>query len=314
MKLSDFKLSAKDFGKFGQGLQRPECVWVDSDGVWASDLRGGVAHVQDRAKPRMVGTGIAEPNGFSRMPDGSFVVAGIGDGRLYRISPDGVTHILLDSFGGKPLGAVNYACADGLYRIWLSIMTRAPRWHDALTHPQPDGYILRIEGDACEIVADGLDLTNEVKVSPDRRHLYAAETLACRIVRFPIRPDGSLGDKEIVGPESLGRCALPDGFTFDPWGNIWVTIINQNALFVIDKQGDVHVVFRDMNEVAVEAMAAAMDQHASTVDHLAACTTKSGPLQLPTSLAFGSADGRTAYVGTVVSDHLPTFHLPESLE
>jgi hypothetical protein len=69
-----------------------------------------------------------------------------------------------------------------------------------------------------------------------------------------------------------------------------------------------------MNEVAIEAMAAAMDQHASTVDHLAACTTKSGPLQLPTSLAFGGAGGRTAYVGTVVSDHLPTFRLPESLE
>lgn len=314
MKLSDFKLTEKDFGTFGQGLQRPECVWVDGDGVWASDLRGGIARVADQAEPRIVGTGIAEPNGFSRMPDGSFVVAGIGDGRLYRISPDGGTRILLQSFAGRPLGAVNYACADGRDRIWLSVMTRAARWHDALTQQQPDGYILRIEGGVREIVADGLDLTNEVKVSPDGRHLYAVETMACRIIRFPIRPDGSLGNKEIVGPESLGRCALPDGLTFDAWGNIWVTIINQNALFVIDKNGDMHVVFRDMNEAAVAEMAGAMDRHASTVDHLAACTTQSGPLQLPTSLAFGGADGRTAYVGTVVSDHLPTFRLPESLE
>jgi len=314
MKLSDFKLTTKDFATFGQGLQRPECVWVDRDGVWASDLRGGIAQVRDGAEPRVLGRGIGEPNGFSRGPDGSFVVAGIGDGGLYRISPDGQTHKLLDSFGGKPLGAVNYACADGPDRIWLSVMTRAPRWHDALAQQQPDGYILRIESGVCEIAADGLDLTNEVKVSPDGRYLYAAETMACRLVRFAIRPDGSLGNKEIVGPESLGRCALPDGFTFDAWGNIWITIINQNALFVIDKQGDVHIVFRDMNEMAVEAMAAAMERHQSTVDHLAACTTENGPLQLPTSLAFGGVDGRTVYVGTVVSPHLPTFRLPAGLE
>ena len=314
MKLSDFKLTAKDFGTFGRGLQRPECVWTDRDGVWASDQRGGIAHVKENSEPTILGTGIVEPNGFSRRPDGSFVVAGIGDGGLYVISPGGETCKLLDSFGGSPLGAVNYACADGPGRIWLSVMTRAPRWHDALTQQKPDGYILRIEGGDCEIVADGLDLTNEVKVSPDGRYLYAAETLACRMVRFAIRPNGSLGNKEVVGPETLGRAALPDGFTFDAAGNIWLTIINQNALFVIDKHGDVHVVFRDMNEAAVGAMAAAMDRHDSTVEHLAACTTETGPLQLPTSLAFGGADGRTVYVGTVVSGHLPTFRLPEMLE
>jgi sugar lactone lactonase YvrE len=314
MKLCDFKLTAKDFGRFGQGLQRPECVWADAEGVWTSDLRGGVAQVKDGSDPDILGSGIVEPNGFSRCPDGSFVVAGIGDGGLYRIFPDGRTHKLLDNFAGKPLGAVNYACADGPDRIWLSVMTRAPRWHDALTRQEPDGYILRVENGGCEIVADGLDLTNEVKVSPDGRYLYAAETAACRMVRFPIRADGSLGDKEIAGPQSLGRAALPDGFTFDAAGNIWVTIINQNALFVIDKRGDVHVVFRDLNAAAVEAMAAAMERRASTVDHLAACTTENGPLQLPTSLAFGGADGRTVYVGTVTADHLPVFRLPESLE
>ena len=43
MKLSDFKLTAADFGTFGVGLERPECVWTDHNGVWVSDARGGVA-------------------------------------------------------------------------------------------------------------------------------------------------------------------------------------------------------------------------------------------------------------------------------
>lgn len=315
MRLSDFKLTAKDFGTFGRGLQNPECVWVDRDGIWASDLRGGVARVAANVDGGLLGSGIGQPNGFSRRPDGSFIVAGIGDGKLYRIAPTGETRVLLDRFDGKPLGAVNYACADGPDRIWMSVMTRHPQWHDALTTPQGDGYILRVENDGarCEIVADGLDLTNEVKVSPDGQFLYAAETMGCRVVRFPIRRDGSLGQKESVGPESLGDDALPDGITLDAMGNVWVTIINQNGLFVIDKHGDVHAVYRDVNEEAVKTLAAHMDRRASTVDQLAACASQNGPIPLPTSVAFGGPDGRTVYVGTLTLTHLATFQLPKDL-
>jgi gluconolactonase len=316
MRLSDFKLTAGDFGIFGRDLQRPECVWIDSDGIWTSDTRGGVSQVTEHAGPRLLGSGIAEPNGFSRRPDGSFVVAGIGDGGLHLIAPDGKTRALLDRFDDKPLGAVNYACADGQDRIWLSVMTRALPWHAALTSTHIDGYILRVDGDGerCEIVADGLDLTNEVKVSPDGEYLYAVETFGCRIVRFPLRRDGSLGRKEIVGPESLGRGAFPDGITFDRWGNIWVTVINQNGLFVIDRHGASHIVYRDMDEEAVAIIAGAVEHRNGVVDQLAACASESGPLQLPTSVAFGGPDGRTAYVGSVMAPHLATFRLPERLD
>lgn len=43
MRLGDFKLAAADFGRLGHGLHRPECVWVDADGIWVSDARGGVS-------------------------------------------------------------------------------------------------------------------------------------------------------------------------------------------------------------------------------------------------------------------------------
>jgi sugar lactone lactonase YvrE len=263
----------------------------------------------------VIGSGIVEPNGFSRRPDGSFVVAGIGDGKLHLISPNGQTRTLLDNIDGKPLGAVNYACADGPERIWLSVMTRHPQWHGALTSQKHDGYIIRVDGNGarCEIVADGLDLTNEVKVSADGHYLYAAETLGCRIVRFPIQPGGSLGPKELVGPESLGRGALPDGITLDAMGNVWVTIINQNGLFVIDKHGQSHIVYRDMNEEAVEVLAVGVEQRNGTVDHLVACASQNGPIPLPTSIAFGGPEGRTAYVGTLSLPHLATFQLPKDL-
>lgn len=316
MRLADFKLAVTDFGRVGTGLERPECVWIDAGGVWVSDARGGVSHLAADGTPGLIGSGIHEPNGFSRRPDGSFVVAAIGDGGLYRISSQGKTRKLLDRFEGRSLGAVNYACADGNDRIWLSVMTRGLPWHTALTARSADGYILRIEdqGVRCEIAADGLDLTNEVKLSPDGRHLYAVETLGSRVVRFAIHRDGSLGSREAVGPASLGHDVLPDGITFDAFGNLWITVINQNGLFVIDRHGEVHVVYRDLNPRAVEVLAEAVAQRNGTVGQLAACAAVSGPLKLPTSVAFGGPDGRTAYVGSVGLSHLATFRLPDSLE
>ena len=314
MKLSDFQLTAADFATFGQGLERPECVWVDRDGVWVSDARGGVARVGADGRPELLGSGIVDANGFSRRPDGSFVVAGIGDGKLHLIAPDGTTRTLLDRFDGKPLGAVNYACADGQDRIWLSVMTRGNPWHTAMTTKHVDGYILRVDGDGarCEIVADGLDLTNEVKVSADGRYLYGVETFGCRIVRFPIRLNGSLGQKESVA--SLARDVSPDGITFDEFGNIWITVINQNGLYVLDRRGDVHVVYRDPNAQAVAVLADAVERRSGSVEQLAACAAVDGPLRLPTSVAFGGPDGRTAYVGNVALPHLSTFRLPIRLE
>lgn len=310
-----FELTAADLVPYGQGLQRPECVWIDRDGVWASDSRGGVCRVHADREATVLGTGIADPNGFSRRPDGSFVVAGLSDGRLYQIAPDGRTRVLLESIGGAPLGAVNYACSDGPRRIWLSVMTRHLPWVPALQSRLRDGYILRIDDDGAhaEIVADGLDLTNEVKVSPDGRYLYAVETLGCRIVRFPIRHDGALGAKELVGPDSLGRGALPDGLTFDPAGNIWITIISRNAVHVIDREGMVHVVYSDPNAAAVEAIASAVEQRTGTLDHLLDCMKVEGPLRLPTSLAFGGPDGRTGFLGSVGLPHLLTFRVPSGL-
>jgi len=313
--ISAFKLTAADFVPYGHALQRPECVWIDREGVWASDARGGVSRVRADRESEVLGTGIADPNGFSRRPDGSFVVAGLSDGRLYQITPDGRTRVLLESIDGRPLGAVNYACSHGPQRIWLSVMTRHLPWVPAMQSAKADGYILRIDRDdaRAEIVADGLDLTNEVKVSPDGRHLYAVETLGCRIVRFPIRADGSLGVRERVGPASLGRGALPDGLTFDAAGNIWVTIISQNAIHVIDREGAVHVVYSDANAAAVESIACAIAQRTGTLEHLLACMAVAGPLRLPTSLAFGGPDGRTAFLGSVGLTHMLSFRAPVEL-
>jgi gluconolactonase len=234
-------------------------------------------------------------------------VAGLDDDTVYEVKPNGDTSVLLENVDGRSIGAANYPCADG-DRIWISIMTTDSPWDEALREPAK-GQILLLDAAGARVVADDLLLTNEVKVSPDGQFLYAAESRRCRIVRFPIHADGSLGDREVVGPTHLGDGAFPDGFTFDGDSNIWVTIICRNGIYVITADGELHIVYEDVNEPALGALLDATADDRATVEMMGACAT-SGPLILPTSLAFGGSDGRDVYVGSLGSDHLVTFRSP----
>jgi sugar lactone lactonase YvrE len=299
------RLDTSDLGSFGSGLTRPECVWIDSDGIWASDNSlGGVINVSTGHK---LGSGIVEPNGFSRRQNGTFVVAGLVDHRVYEIAPDGTTRVLAAEVDGRPLGVVNCATVDHLDRVWVSVMTDRANWHDAFG-AGPEGYIVRIDRTGVHRVAGGLHLTNEVKLGPDRRYLYAAESLARRIVRFPIQEDGSLGPRELVGPADLGHGAFPDGFAFDAEGRIWVTLITRNALAFIDQAGQLHTVYEEANAAALDRLMEAFNTGKATRELMAGCI--GSHLKLPTSIAFGGKDGGTAYVGSLAGTTLATFAVP----
>jgi len=306
-KLRNFTLSPRDLAVFGSGLTRPECVRADQEGVWASDDRGGIARVTQSGVAELRGRGVYEPNGYSRTPDGAFIVAGLKDNKVFRIDRAGRVSVVIDEFEGKPLGTVNTAWADAAGRIWVSMMTRQERWFQAL-NSKPDGYIILMEHGRARIVADELHLTNEIKVHPNGQYLYGVETLGKRIFRFAIGVNGDLGHKEIFGPADLGHGALPDGFIFDRDGNVWVTIISRNGIVIVSADGETHTIYEEPNLAAVDAMVTALEQKTATPEHLIACAGKK--LNLPTSLSFGGADGRTVYVGSLALPHLITFQAP----
>lgn len=305
--LQSFTLRPENLAVYGAGLTRPECVRADHEGVWASDDRGGIARVTQQGVAELRGSGVYEPNGYSRTSDGAFIVAGLKDNKVFRIDPSGRVSVILDRFQGRPLGTVNTAWSDAQGRIWVSMMTRQERWFHAL-NSTPDGYILLIEEGRARIVADELHLTNEIKVHPNGQYLYGVETLGKRVFRFPITPSGDLGPKQIFGPEDLGHGALPDGFNFDQDGNVWVTIVARNGIMVISQSGETHTIYEEPQERAVDLMVTALDQKNATAEHLIACA--GAKLTLPTSLAFGGHDRRTVYVGSLGLPHLVTFQSP----
>ena len=83
--------------------------------------------------------------------------------------------------------------------------------------------------------------------------------------------------------------------------------LNNVTLFILK--------YRDPNKAAVDVLADAVERRNGSVEQMAECLNVNGPLKLPTSVAFGGADGRTVYVGSVGGlPHLSTFRLPEHLE
>jgi sugar lactone lactonase YvrE len=308
--IKDFTLDIEQLGRTGEGLVRPESVVAEPDGtLWASDGRGGVSRIAPDGTETFVDGWGGEPNGLAIDPDGNLVTANIALGRVQRMGRDGsAAGTLIESVDGQRLTSANFVFYDSRDRLWITCLTREDSWWPACADPRPDGFVVLVDERGARIVADGIYATNEARLDADERWLYVAETMKARILRFPVLADGSLGEREVFGPDGLGLGAYVDGFTFDADGNLWVATVVRNGLGILTPDGDWHVVFEDPRE---DLLVAFQDKLADGTVTPADMMAAAGPrLQFPTSVAFGGEDLRTAYVGSLAMSYLPTFRSP----
>lgn len=308
--IKEFRLDLSDLTHTGHDLVRPESVLAQPDGtLWTSDGRGGVSRINPDGSQQFIdGLGGTEPNGLAMEDDGSLIVANLGLSKVQKLHPDGQVEDFLTEVDGVSITTPNFVFLDSRNRLWLSVMTREHHWWPAAASPRPDGYIVLVDEKGPRIVADGLFLTNEIRLDAAEEYLYVVETIMNHILRFRVQPDGSLTDKEIFGPNNLGMGAAIDGFTFDVEGNLWVTLVLRNGLGIITTDGDYHVVFEDPREDVLKSFE---EKIASGTAEPNDMLMAAGPtLQFITSLAFGGPDLRTAYLGSLGMSTLPTFKSP----
>jgi sugar lactone lactonase YvrE len=287
-RIADFVLKAADFGSYAQGLRRPECIIAEPDGtLFVSDNPDGVLRISPDGGRSCLGAMAGVPNGHAMDADRNLIVTDIENGLLWKIGQDGRQEIVLRDIAGVPLGAVNFVMIDSLGATWVTVSTRTRPRSEALSQPRADGYIIKIDSDGPRIVADGIYFTNEIRIDRTRSFLYVAETARGRILRLPLDPAGLPGAPQVFGPATLFSGARVDGITFDEKGNLWVTEITRNAIYVIEPTGLAHCVFQDPQGLI---------------------------LRVPTSITFGGPDLRTAYVGSLAMDTLMTFKAPFSGE
>ena len=157
------------------------------------------------------------------------------------------------------------------------------------------------------IVADGLGFTNECLVDPLERYLYVNETYTRKLSRFPLKPNGDLGNKEVV--YTFGRGQYPDGMAMDADGRLWVTSIISNQLIRIDPHtGAMDVLLEDSDPEHVDWVERAYLADALDRPHMD--TIRSRKLRSISSIAFGGKDLRTAYLGCLLGDSIAALRVP----
>jgi len=308
----------------GTDLQRPECILAERDGtLWSADARGGVMCIRPDGTQRLVAQtghqgvdandptslilgGATLPNGIAMNRMGDFLIANFGTDAIELMHRDGTSRTLYTHIDGQPLGKTNFVLSDSQDRIWFTVTTRLAPWTRSINEKTPDGYVGLIDERGIRIVAEGFVGTNEIRFDAKEEWLYVVESNACRISRLRVRPDGRLGDRETFGPPDLG--GTPDGFAFDEYGNLWITIVQTDRLIALTPEGELLTLLDDCDAQLREVY----DRHfyAGTMTPEIMAATQGTIAPWMASLTFGGSDLRTVYLGSLRGTTIPYFRAP----
>jgi sugar lactone lactonase YvrE len=322
----DFEIDRSKLQYIGHGLQRPECILAEKDGtLWSADSRGGVVRMRHDGTQEIITQKISShftnadseatryltgtlPNGLAFAENGDILISNFGTDRLEVMTRTGESKVLADSIDGEAIGKVNFVLRDSKGRIWITISTRIKNWMHALKPDLPDGYIARYIDGKFRIVADGFHFTNEIRMDAKEEYMYVVETTGGCISRLRVNEDGSLGQREVFGPSSLGKGAWPDGIAFDSFGNLWGTCVYSDKLFVLTPEGDQRVLLDEGDPAKVDALEKQFFAGKVTEDVLFA--TGQGIAPWMASVTFGGPDLQTIYIGSLRANNIPYFRAP----
>jgi sugar lactone lactonase YvrE len=197
-------------------------------------------------------------NGIAFEPDGVHVlVADIHHGGIFRVDTgSGATERVFQHAYG-----VNTAVRDSTGAIWFTQSARntpeggaAAMWAE-VDIPTPGGALLRLgmedgrlAGEA-EVLVDGLYYANGVAIDEANGHLYVAETVGRRVLRYRVDVEaGTLGEREVVL-----EGVMPDNLELDGRGQLWTVLPLRNELLAIDiATGETHSAFRSLTPAQAE--------------------------------------------------------------
>jgi sugar lactone lactonase YvrE len=310
--------------RVGRDLQRPECILAERDGtLWSADARGGVMRIAADGSQQLIAQvghlgvdaddptslilgGKTLPNGIAMNRAGDFLIANFGTDAIEIMHRDGNSRTLYTQIDGRPLGKANFVLCDAADRIWFTVTTRLEPWTRSINEKAPDGYVGLIDAKGIRVVADGFVGTNEIRFDAREEWLYVVESNARHISRLRVRADGELYGREIFGPADLG--GTPDGFAFDAFGNLWITIVQTDRLIALTPQGDVLTLLDDCDPAQRETY----DRHfyAGTMTPEVMAATQGSIAPWMASVTFGGPDLRTVYLGSLRGTSIPFFRAP----
>ncbi len=220
-------------------LDHPEGLAVHRDGsVWCGGERGQIYRIEpDGSSIEQVAQaegGFSHGMAFDR--EENLYVCDLKHAALMRLdAKSGSLERFADGADGRRINICNYPAFDSEGRLFVS---------DSHAFKEPGPGIFRFDpGGSGELwYGEPINFANGLALSPDRGHLYVAETFGHAIFRIPIKEDGSAGVREeVVGLPG----ALPDGLAFDTSGDLYVACYEPSQVLRVASDGTVACLIRD---------------------------------------------------------------------
>jgi gluconolactonase len=213
-------------------------IWLQPSGYRGSDYYG-----------KEPGT-----NGMTLDPRGRLTVAGHAARNITRfetLDPHGTVTILADSYEGKKLNSPNdlvYAPDGSLYFTDPPYGLRKQNDSDPEKELKVNG-VYRIQNavnqkpgappnhGALQLLVSDLERPNGIAFSPDHKWLYVSNTQPRKWMRYPVKPDGTLGPGAVFvdATSDPRRIGAPDGMKVDNAGNIFAA--GPGGVWIISPEG-----------------------------------------------------------------------------
>lgn len=240
---------------FRQDVSNPEGPVCLPDGSWAiTEMnRGIVSHVSADGCTKRVIAHTGRPNGLALDADGNLWVAESRFPALLKLTVDGEVTTVSTGDPDLPFLWPNDLCFGPDGAIY---MTDSGVLLDDMEGIEPpsavydvpvDGRVFRVDpvSGLCSVLDQGLRFANGIAFGPGGEDLYVSETLTGDVYRYRIVEGRVEGERLLFGNVMVkpsiehGRVAGPDGMAFDAEGHLYVTVLAQGDVTVLNPDGSV---------------------------------------------------------------------------
>jgi gluconolactonase len=138
---------------------------------------------------------------------------------------------LFTQWEGRPLKGLNDLQPDDHGSIYVGSLE-----FDALSDSKPiPGNLFRVDPDGTVTkLWEGIQVTNGMGFSPDRKHLFHADSTTQAVWVYDVQPDRTVKDRRIFAKLPVG---WPDGMAVDAEGGIFVAVVNDGEVMRFKPDG-----------------------------------------------------------------------------
>jgi gluconolactonase len=240
---------------FRRDVSNPEGPVCLPDGSWVvTEMnRGIISHISadGRTKREIAHTG--RPNGLALDGDGNLWVAESKFPALLKVTMSGTVTTVSKGDPDLPFLWPNDPCFGPDGAIYLTDSGVLLDALEGIELPEAaydvpiDGRVFRVDpiGGRCTLLDRGLRFANGIAFGPGGEDLHVSETLTGNVYRYRIVAGQVEGGPQLFGnvmikpPTEHGRVAGPDGMAFDVEGNLYVAVLTQGDITVLNPDGSV---------------------------------------------------------------------------